>query len=125
VQHERHYTIEQARRARSWVAARVQTLRRAGRVLNSPPARAALNRLDPDDGGGWPGHAVARATIETYLALQRLGEAEVVVRDPAKGLVDFPSLRDGQEVYLCWLIDEPEISYWHAPETGFAGREPL
>jgi hypothetical protein len=125
VQHERHYTIEQARAARRWVAARVQTLRRAGRVLDSPPARAALNRLDADDGGGWPGHAVARATIESYLARERLGEAEIVVRDAAKGLVDFPSLRDGQEVYLCWQIDEPEISYWHAPETGFAGREPL
>jgi hypothetical protein len=56
---------------------------------------------------------------------ERLREAEIVVRDPAKGIVDFPSLRDGQEVYLCWRIDEPEISYWHAPEAGFAGREPL
>jgi hypothetical protein len=103
----------------------VKELRRASRVLQSAPARAALNRLDPDDGGGSPGHAVARAVIETYLATARLAEAEIVVRDPARGLVDFPSLRDGQEVYLCWLIDEPEIGYWHAPETGFAGREPI
>jgi hypothetical protein len=107
------------------VAKRVKELRRAGRVLQSAPARAALNRLDSDDGGGWPGHAVGRAAIETYLASERLEEAEIVVRDPARGLVDFPSLRDGQEVYLCWLIDEPEIGYWHAPETGFAGREPI
>jgi hypothetical protein len=49
----------------------------------------------------------------------------VVLRDVERGLIDFPALRDGQEVYLCWLIDEDEISCWRELDAGFAGRRPL
>lgn len=41
------------------------------------------------------------------------------------GLCDFPSQRDGREVYLCWRLGEPEVHYWHELHTGFAGRQPL
>jgi len=41
------------------------------------------------------------------------------------GLVDFPAIIDGQEVFLCWRSDEPEISYYHEIEAGFAGRKPI
>ena len=47
------------------------------------------------------------------------------LKDPRSGLLDFPSLRDGRTVYLCWKLDEPTIGYWHPIETGFAGRQPL
>ena len=49
-----------------------------------------------------------------------MGELEavdVVLRDVDRGLIDFPSMRDGEEVYLCWLVDEREIGYWHEPES--------
>ena len=48
-----------------------------------------------------------------------------MVRDLERGLVDFPSLIDGREVYLCWLLDEPAVGHWHGVEAGFAGRRPL
>ena len=54
-----------------------------------------------------------------------LRERDLVLRDLDRGLVDFPALRDGQEIYLCWLEGEDEIGYWHAPDAGFAGRQPL
>ena len=41
------------------------------------------------------------------------------------GLCDFPSERDGREVYLCWRLGEPAVHYWHELHTGFAGRQPL
>lgn len=41
------------------------------------------------------------------------------------GLCDFPSLRDGREVYLCWRLGEPEVAYWHELHTGAAARQPL
>jgi hypothetical protein len=41
------------------------------------------------------------------------------------GIVDFPSLRDGREVYLCWRVDEPTVAYWHDLDAGFRGRQPL
>ncbi len=42
-----------------------------------------------------------------------------------QGLVDFPARRDGRMVYLCWQYNEPEISFWHDVDAGFAGRQPL
>ncbi len=39
--------------------------------------------------------------------------------------MDFPSLREGEEVYLCWKLGEERIGYWHGIEEGFAGRKPL
>lgn len=40
-------------------------------------------------------------------------------------LIDFPSIRGGEEVYLCWRFGEPEILAWHPTESGFAGRQPI
>ena len=48
-----------------------------------------------------------------------------MLRDVERGLIDFPAIRDGQEIYLCWLLDEDEIGFWHEPDAGFAGRQPL
>ncbi len=58
-------------------------------------------------------------------ALAELQDADVVLRDLDRGLVDFPALREGDEVYLCWVEGEPEIGFWHRPDAGYAGREPL
>ncbi len=49
----------------------------------------------------------------------------IIVRDLDRGLVDFPSLREGREVYLCWLWGEEEVAFWHEVDAGFAGRQPL
>ncbi len=61
--------------------------------------------------------------FETYLKeIQNLG---VVVRDVNVGLVDFPSLRKGQEVFLCWRYGEEQVAFWHDPNSGYRGRQPL
>jgi len=62
---------------------------------------------------------------EINAQLLKLHELGVELKDPAVGLIDFPSLRDGRVVYLCWRLGEPEIAYWHETTTGFAGRQPL
>jgi hypothetical protein len=125
VQHERHYTPQEANAARPWVGARVRRMRTAIERLRTPPCRAGVARLDPAEGGGFAGHAAARAATDLIVASRELDQLEIVVRDPVKGLVDFPALRDGDEVYLCWLVDEDQVAHWHAPEAGFAGRQPL
>jgi len=48
-----------------------------------------------------------------------------VLKGIEMGLVDFPSLREGREVYLCWKMPEQEIRFWHDLDTGFAGRQPI
>lgn len=57
--------------------------------------------------------------------VRRIGSWGVLVKDLAMGLVDFPAQRGGREVYLCWRLDEPRLAWWHFPEEGFAGRQPL
>ncbi|HZS75719.1 MAG TPA: DUF2203 domain-containing protein [Ktedonobacteraceae bacterium] len=47
------------------------------------------------------------------------------LKDPDMGLIDFLSLRNGKEIYLCWHLGEERINYWHYLDTGFAGRQPL
>jgi hypothetical protein len=125
MRHARHYTLEEARAMRPWVAARVESARASLELLASPEGRRALAELDAKTGGAWPGRPVARATLELQRAVAELQAADIVVRDVMRGLVDFPALRDGEEIYLCWLVDEPEIEFWHELDAGFAGRRRL
>jgi hypothetical protein len=58
--------------------------------------------------------------------IERIHDLGIVVRDIRGGLIDFPSLREGRLVNLCWRRGEPlEIRWWHEVEAGFAGRQPL
>ena len=59
---------------------------------------------------------------EAVMAIRALG---VEVKDVNRGLVDFPSIRNGEIVYLCWAHPEEKVSFWHRIEDGFAGRQPL
>jgi hypothetical protein len=122
---ERHYTVEQANAALSWVAERIERLRTAREGLNDDEARAALSEAAPGNGGGPPGRVVSDAFVEMRSALVELQSMEVVLRDLDRGLVDFPSIRDGREVFLCWEEGEGEIGYWHDLESGYGGRQPL
>ncbi len=59
------------------------------------------------------------------VALSMLQDLGCELKDLDQGLVDFPSYRDGQLIYLCWKRGEERISFWHDIESGFAGRQPL
>ena len=125
MRHDRHYTLEEANAAIEWVGETLERLRAAREGLSDEEAREALAEAGPQNGGGSPGRVVSEAFVELRDALTRFQEAEIVLRDLDRGLVDFPSLRDGREVYLCWLEGEPEIAHWHDLEAGFGGRQPL
>lgn len=62
---------------------------------------------------------------DTQDTLTEIDEIGVQVKDLDKGLLDFPSIMDGQMILLCWKLGEPEIGYWHSVEEGFAGRKPI
>lgn len=57
--------------------------------------------------------------------LNEVSAEGIIVRDISSGLVDFPSVREGREVYLCWISGEERIEYWHETNRGFAHRQPL
>ena len=58
-------------------------------------------------------------------AMEKIEEIGVLVKDLDIGLVDFPTLYRGEEVYLCWRIDEDAIEHWHGVHEGFAGRKEI
>ena len=122
--HERHYPLEEANAALAWVESCLERLRSARSRLGDREAREALGEAAPGNGGGGPGRTVSEAFLELREALTELQAREIVLRDLDRGLVDFPSLRDGEEIYLCWEEGEPDIGFWHDPEAGFAGRRP-
>jgi len=54
-----------------------------------------------------------------------LDERDIVLRDIATGLLDFPALAAGRQVWLCWRLGEDRVEYWHGTDVGFDGRRPL
>jgi hypothetical protein len=123
--HERHYSLEEAAELLPHVVEVIERMRVARNRLGDREAREALTEASPTNGGGKPGRTVSEGFLELRDSMMRLRELDVVLRDLDRGLLDFPSLRDGKEIYLCWQEGEDAIGYWHEPEAGFSGRRPL
>lgn len=100
-------------------------LRDRARIVELQPALAPV--LEKMLGNG--GNRVASELLETFERLRasvRAVEAMgVLIKDLETGLVDFPSRRGDEIVFLCWRFGEPSVTYWHRLDAGFAGRQPL
>jgi len=88
------------------------------------------HRLRHDGNGGPAAQARLEATTATLQTrvrdlLDHLESLGVVVRDLDAGLVDIPTLRDGERAWLCWRLSDPELGYWHTTREGFGTRHPL
>ena len=103
-----------------------------GRKAELDEVRRALAGLLPAMRGN--GHGAEAADLEGRLQalaaeitaeVRQVAALGVEVKDLDQGLIDFPSLRDGRIVYLCWRLGEGPIAYWHEVDAGFAGRRPL
>lgn len=127
----RYYTVEDANRALPYVRAVVTDVVRQGEVVEELQRRLA--RLGRERRRGVATEdayseelAQFRRELETeeerletfHQELKALG---IELRN-LEGLCDFPSLKDGREVYLCWRLGEPAVAHWHELEAGFAGR---
>ena len=62
---------------------------------------------------------------ETRYRILRRSIMSAIVKDFDTGLVDFPSVREGEDVLLCWQLGEDEVAFWHPVDSGFADRRPL
>jgi hypothetical protein len=123
----RYFTVAEANALLPVLRPQVEQLMRTWRRLSETHDQvlAILESKPRDDvGGGVLAQAAAdiiRAQ-DTMMSIHALG-AEL--KDPATGLLDFPALRNGIVVYLCWRYGEPRVAFWHPIETGFAGRQPI
>jgi hypothetical protein len=123
--HARHFTRAEANELLPQLEPLLRRLRDAKDRLTDTDAHEALAEAAPSNGGGDRGREVGEAFLEVRRILEGLTDGGIVVRDVDRGLIDFPSIRDGREVYLCWELDEDDVAFWHDIEAGYGGREPL
>ena len=122
------FTIDEANALLPSVRQILQKIRRSRRRLARYRNEAKLAAEGAEQGGGGMANGLLYAMILTNLT-QEMSELEalgVQLKDFDRGLVDFPSLRDGRVVLLCWQLGEgDELEWWHDLDTGFSGRTPL
>jgi hypothetical protein len=123
--HERHFSLEEANALLPQLTALLAQLREAKDELTDTDAHEALAEAAPTNGGGEEGRQVGTAFLEVRRLLETVERAGIVLRDIDRGLIDFPAMIDGREVYLCWELGEDEVGFWHDLEGGYGGREPL
>lgn len=100
MQHQRVYTVDEARAL-------------------LPEVRAILLQLAVERRRPEPSPDTMQALLEHLTSLG------IVLRDLDHGLVDFPTVRDGEPAWLCWRLADPELAWWHTTREGFSSRRPL
>ncbi|MGI8467529.1 MAG: DUF2203 domain-containing protein [Pyrinomonadaceae bacterium] len=89
-------------------------------------AQAAANAAQFGGGGMKSGSLYVKSLYELGKLTLEIDALGIQLKDYSRGLIDFPAMRDGKLVLLCWQLGEAdEIEWWHDLETGFAGRKPL
>jgi len=129
----RHFTPEEANAALERVRPLVERMVEQRREhLEALERQEELEQRIRGNGGGIPPATLADTAAEVDRIARSLAQTvdEITthgaeVKDLDEGLVDFPALRQGETVLLCWKLGEDEIRYWHHIEDGFAGRQEL
>lgn len=95
-------------------------------ALKESAVSAATSAESGGGGGMQSGTIYVNSLFKLGQLTNDLDQMGVQLKDYAKGLIDFPSMRDGQIVLFCWQLGEGyEIEWWHEMEAGFAGRQRL
>src|ERR1700750_381604 len=122
------FTVEEANALLPTVRGIVRQVQRAySRVAASQEAaRAAAEKAKLGGGGIMGGSLYVSALSDLAEHAGRLEALGVQLKDYGRGLIDFPSLRGGRVVLLCWQMGEgDQLEWWHEVEAGFAGRQPI
>ncbi len=122
---QKHYTRDEAQalvpQLRQWLG-RLNELR--AEMERTDQRLASLKRSGNDLGG-----ELVNQWIRTLAGMQQLlGEfqrRDIQIKDLERGLLDFPAIIGGKEVFLCWEQDEDAVEFWHDLDTGYSGRERL
>src|SRR5436190_5524611 len=119
MQFKQHYTRDQARallpQIRTWLA----SLNNARRLAARHDERAAPQLAGGDDLGGSAVNEWFQHLVRIRKLLLEFQAREIQVKDIERGLIDFPAMLGGREVFLCWEQDEPDVEHWHDLDTGY------
>ena len=122
---KKHYTVDEARemipQLRLWLT---ELRQHQEKMVTLDDRVGQLLATGADLGGALVNDSVRQiAGVQKYLAYFR--DLEIQIKDIDRGLVDFPAVIAGREVFLCWEEDEDDIEFWHELDTGYAGRARL
>ena len=101
----------------------IQAIRQA--ILKKKPEAWPAIEKSVGNGGNRALSNMVKDFEKLDLLVHQIQDLNVLIKDLNLGLLDFPALKDGREVYLCWQYGEGEIAFWHDVEAGFAGRQPI
>ena len=129
----RYFTLDEAKEALVELRPLAEEMVERRRALvDAQGRRAALGAQVGTNGGDLTPSDFAEADDELEEAaaalaecIERIQAAGVLIKDLDQGLLDFPALRDGEEILLCWHVGEDDIRYWHGVDEGFQGRKPI
>ncbi|MCH7923398.1 MAG: DUF2203 domain-containing protein [Nitrospinae bacterium] len=121
-----HFTVEQANALIPTLEDLVQRLQDQETLMSSEYAEIeGLRERVRTNGGHALGGPYLGEMARFAKLIEELHDHGCLLKDITKGLLDFPALKDGREVYLCWMLGEESVEWWHERETGFAGRQPI
>jgi hypothetical protein len=123
--YQKHYTVAEARallpRIRQWLSqlhALRNELEECDRVVSELIQQG-------HDVGGRRVNRIVGGMGDIKALVDEFRQRDIQIKDLDRGLIDFPAIIGGKEVFLCWEKDEDDIEYWHDLDTGYAGREKL
>ena len=122
----RYFTLQEANETLTIIRPLMEEVQQIRKKIlqNQPEAWPAIER-SAGNGGNRALSNMVQDFERLDALIHRIQATDVLIKDINLGLLDFPALRNGREVYLCWQYGEGDIAFWHEVEAGFAGRQPI
>lgn len=121
----KHYTREEARALMPQLRLWLEQLAALHVEFEKNERRLASLAAAGSDTGGELVNISVKLQAEMRRIFREFYDREIFIKDLDRGLVDFPAIIGGREVFLCWEKDEDDIEFWHDIDSGYAGREPI
>lgn len=126
MQEKRYFTVEEANECLPELITDISALLELKTELEKLHAKLTpFFEVIPSNGGSRDALLFMQAGDQFREIVERIQRRGCHLKGLDPALIDFPHMRDGKEVFLCWRFGEKEIGYWHEIEGGFAGRKPL
>lgn len=122
----RYFTLAEAKETLLFIRPLMEDVQQIRQKIlaNQPEAWPAIEK-SAGNGGNRALSKIVQDFEKLEELIHRIQATDVLIKDINLGLLDFPALRNGREVYFCWQYGEEDIAFWHEVEAGFAGRQPI
>jgi len=122
----RYFTLKEANATLKEIAPLIEEIFKIRQtILDRRPEVWPVIERAAGNGGSQAASKLVREFERMDTLIHQIQDMGVLLKDLNMGLLDFPYLKDGREIYLCWKYGEEKIAFWHEIEAGYAGRQPI